>query len=292
MLTTKDRCRTACHSLLLSCFCFLILFCTKGPVQSSNTSTAHMSSKWRTPTNHKRNSTVRSRRFQTPSLSSSTEDPPVSELAEPSTSRLDRRPAAQTLNPQVTQSNAVAPESLRDLFSQNPSDSSDKSSSSSSAHQSPLSKTPLAVTSTTDLASIAELLDRFSSVKSTEPQRVKSTNPKLRGRVEQRDRIETPNQLPLEASGPVDQAKPTIEAQIRTHKRNIMPTKIRAFRGLKNGREDPAEFIEDIDWAYEQDHQMSEQNLGSEVAQKAFREKTYRILFRQNLDDKAAVLKL
>ena len=64
-------------------------------------------------------------------------------------------------------------------------------------------------------------------------------------------------------------------------------TKIRAFKGLRDGKEDPAEFIEDIEWAYEQDYKPREP--AEKDAQTAFYNKTHRILFRQNLDDDAFV---
>jgi len=60
-------------------------------------------------------------------------------------------------------------------------------------------------------------------------------------------------------------------------------TKIRSFKGLKDGREDPAEYLEDIEWAYAQDFSSNEPGAAVE----AYRSKTFRILFRQNLEHKA-----
>ena len=70
-------------------------------------------------------------------------------------------------------------------------------------------------------------------------------------------------------------------------------TKIRVFRGTRDGKEDPNEFLEDIEWAYEQDFKSREPAAatalgGSTVDQRAvFANKTHRILFRQHLEDDA-----
>lgn len=65
-----------------------------------------------------------------------------------------------------------------------------------------------------------------------------------------------------------------------------MPTAIRPFLGRKDGKEDPQEFLEDLEWAYEQDFQNREP---AEAAVRAtFVNKTHRILFRQNLEDEAS----
>ena len=62
-------------------------------------------------------------------------------------------------------------------------------------------------------------------------------------------------------------------------------TTIRPFQGLKNGKEDPDDFIEDIEWAYEQDYK-SNSPAGMEEKQK-YEDKTKRILFRQHMAAKA-----
>ena len=54
-------------------------------------------------------------------------------------------------------------------------------------------------------------------------------------------------------------------------------TKIRPFKGLRNGREDPSEYIEDLEWLHDQHYKGN----GSEP------DKTLRLLFRQNLEDAA-----
>ena len=69
-------------------------------------------------------------------------------------------------------------------------------------------------------------------------------------------------------------------------------TKIRVFRGTRDGKEDPNEFLEDIEWAYEQEFKGREPaavpSLGAAVdPQAAFANKTHRILFRQHLEDDA-----
>ncbi len=58
-------------------------------------------------------------------------------------------------------------------------------------------------------------------------------------------------------------------------------TKIRSFKGLKDGREDLIEYLEDIEWAYAQDFSSNEPEAADAV--ESYRFKTYRILFRQNL---------
>lgn len=63
-----------------------------------------------------------------------------------------------------------------------------------------------------------------------------------------------------------------------------MGSKIRPFRGLKNGKQDPNEFLEDIEWAYNQEYsRRSPTNGGGE----AYKDRTLRILFRRNLEAKA-----
>ena len=67
-------------------------------------------------------------------------------------------------------------------------------------------------------------------------------------------------------------------------------TKIRAFKGLRNGREDPNEYLEDIEWAYEQDFKGKEPATavdGSDELATTFSNKTRRILFHQHLQEKA-----
>ena len=66
-------------------------------------------------------------------------------------------------------------------------------------------------------------------------------------------------------------------------------TKIRAFKGLKNGR-DPNKYLEDVEWAYEQDFKGKEPATaadGSTELATMFSNKTHRILFRQHLQEKA-----
>ena len=54
-------------------------------------------------------------------------------------------------------------------------------------------------------------------------------------------------------------------------------TKIRPFQGLRNGREDPVEYIEDLEWLYDQHYKTNETDP----------DKTRRLLFRQNLEGMA-----
>ena len=70
-------------------------------------------------------------------------------------------------------------------------------------------------------------------------------------------------------------------------------TKIRSFKGLRDGKEDPMEYIEDIEWAYEQDFKAKEPrdltspNNPPQAPTIAYYNKTHRILFRQNLESDA-----
>lgn len=62
-------------------------------------------------------------------------------------------------------------------------------------------------------------------------------------------------------------------------------TKIRPFKGLKDGKEDPQEFLEDLEWSYQQDYESSAPP--TEPDREAYSFKTHRILLRQNLEHKA-----
>lgn len=69
-------------------------------------------------------------------------------------------------------------------------------------------------------------------------------------------------------------------------------TKIRTFKGLRDGKEDPNEFLEDIDWAYDQDYKSKEpkatgDTMADALAVEAYHSKTQRILFRQHISDSA-----
>ena len=56
-------------------------------------------------------------------------------------------------------------------------------------------------------------------------------------------------------------------------------TKIRPFKGLRNGREDPNKYIKDLEWLYDQHYKANDNHSGT-VTNKALR-----LLFRQNLED-------
>lgn len=62
--------------------------------------------------------------------------------------------------------------------------------------------------------------------------------------------------------------------------------KLRPFKGLRDGKENPEEFLEDLGWMYTQDYESSEPK--DETAGAAYRSKTHRILFRNYLEDKAS----
>ena len=66
-------------------------------------------------------------------------------------------------------------------------------------------------------------------------------------------------------------------------KNEIGKTKVRAFRGLRDAKEDPNEYLDGIEWAYEQDYQSREP--GADEAKIQYSNKTHRILFRQNLEN-------
>ena len=60
-------------------------------------------------------------------------------------------------------------------------------------------------------------------------------------------------------------------------------TKIRAFKGLRNGREDPNEYLLDIEWAYEEDLKGKEPAIaadGLDELAMISSNKTHRMVFR------------
>ena len=98
---------------------------------------------------------------------------------------------------------------------------------------------------------------------------------------EEKEKEQEANQTPTGRAGKLIEAnilkpKPIIENEMGQ-------TKIRAFRGLRDGKEDPNEYLEDIEWAYEQDYQSGEPDAAEAKTQ--YSNKTHRILFRQNLED-------
>ena len=54
-------------------------------------------------------------------------------------------------------------------------------------------------------------------------------------------------------------------------------TKLRAFKGLQSDKENAEEFLEDLDWAYEQDYKLSEPGGAPEAEE--YLAKTKKILF-------------
>lgn len=84
------------------------------------------------------------------------------------------------------------------------------------------------------------------------------------------------------------------ESSTEAISRPAMPTKIRIFRGLRDGKEDPMEFLEDVDWAYEQDYKgkepaSSQSEAGASSPVMTFYHKTHRMLFRQHIEDDAYI---
>ncbi|KAL9100381.1 MAG: hypothetical protein Q9163_004239 [Psora crenata] len=59
----------------------------------------------------------------------------------------------------------------------------------------------------------------------------------------------------------------------------MVQAKIRPFRGQKDGKEDPHEYLEDLEWVYEQLYRGVNPPASEQEANK-----TYRLLFRQNLE--------
>ena len=91
---------------------------------------------------------------------------------------------------------------------------------------------------------------------------------------------------PLHRNQPIEKPqKYTYTLKPREPNDDMVHAKIRTFRGQRNGTEDPEEFLEDLDWAYEQDYASREPE--DEINGAHYKEKTYRILFRQNLDGEA-----
>lgn len=62
-------------------------------------------------------------------------------------------------------------------------------------------------------------------------------------------------------------------------------TKLRTFKGLQNGKESLREILDDLYWAYEQDHKHNEPEGTPENTE--HQAKTKRILFQQHFDDDA-----
>ena len=58
----------------------------------------------------------------------------------------------------------------------------------------------------------------------------------------------------------------------------MVQVKIRPFKGLRDGREDPQEYLEDIEWACDQ---------GDNIGSGHLADKALRMLFRQHLEDDA-----
>ena len=104
--------------------------------------------------------------------------------------------------------------------------------------------------------------------------------------------------------------KSTITPTFKVQSGEMGQTKIHPFKGLRDGKEDPKEYIEDIEWAYEQDYKAREPksfapsaftgsssgtstgagatpNQQATNATKEFYDKTHQILFRQNLESDA-----
>lgn len=65
-----------------------------------------------------------------------------------------------------------------------------------------------------------------------------------------------------------------------------MPTLAQPFRGVQDNVEDPDEYIEGLEWAYAQDFKSAEPSDNLEARQ-VYINKTYRILFRNNLEGTA-----
>ena len=59
----------------------------------------------------------------------------------------------------------------------------------------------------------------------------------------------------------------------------MVQSKIRPFKGLRDGKEDPTEYIEDLEWVYDQDYRGKNPTNDATIT-----EKSYRLLFRQHIE--------
>ena len=58
-------------------------------------------------------------------------------------------------------------------------------------------------------------------------------------------------------------------------KGNMVQVKIRSFRGRRDGKEDPQEYIEDIEWACDQENDTGPGNVVGKAHRLLFRQKVY-----------------
>ena len=95
-------------------------------------------------------------------------------------------------------------------------------------------------------------------------------------------RLSNENPLPRHPSSPnpSNPNTPITPQERGRRKEKKIHAKIRPFRGLRDGKEDPQEYVEDIEFAYDQEGH-------DEGVPVAVAEKLYRLLFRQNLEDDA-----
>ncbi|MCJ1346903.1 hypothetical protein MMC31_005123 [Peltigera leucophlebia] len=91
---------------------------------------------------------------------------------------------------------------------------------------------------------------------------------------------------PINGLSSVHSPPPNADLVKSTARKTKMPTLIRHFRGVQDNLEDPDEYIEDLEWAYSQDFQSAEPTNNIEAKQ-MYTNKTYRILFRNNLEGRA-----
>lgn len=88
------------------------------------------------------------------------------------------------------------------------------------------------------------------------------------------------------ASLPLRPKVPDRSPEPRKNHIKMGSTKLGLFKGLKDGREDPEEFTEDLEWTYTQDYESNEPETST--SKDAYKSKTFRILFRNHLEGKAS----
>ncbi len=75
----------------------------------------------------------------------------------------------------------------------------------------------------------------------------------------------------------IQSSPPDTSFSSSTPQARMVQVKIRTFYGLRDGREDPVELLEDIDYAYERDNRDADKEGTNH-------DKEHRLIFRQHLD--------
>ena len=96
-------------------------------------------------------------------------------------------------------------------------------------------------------------------------------------------KLQLPSTIPKVTEA--DATQVTKPAATTRGKKVRMSVKIRMFKGLQNGIENPKEFLEELNWIYKREHKADESADDTEKAE--YISETRRILFRSNLEGKA-----